>query len=274
MKNSRQKATPDAASGEQKGPGFFQRLITGDDGSPIEVDVEVVRKTPDRVINHNLYTLVDIDDSDFYWPLILFFLARTFIFLGSALSGLVVQCLLLADLWHRIKRRPSGWRAVGLCPPYRRSDWLLALGAYALCVPCFFAASWLELKLVAWLFPPQYCFTFEIPAMSTLMRFAPAWVHMLIASISAVVMAPPVEELWFRGIGLAGFKEKGMSHLRAILVTSVIFGVLHGPGRMVSSTLFGLTAAVVWYRTGSLYCCMAIHALHNLAVTVVALLLF
>lgn len=96
----------------------------------------------------------------------------------------------------------------------------------------------------------------------------------LITFLNVVVLAPLVEEIWFRGIGMAGFLKKTGSPLRAVLWTSVIFGLLHGPSRFIFTTVFGALLAVIRFRSGSLYCCMAVHALHNFLALVVSTVWF
>lgn len=95
-------------------------------------------------------------------------------------------------------------------------------------------------------------------------------VDFLITFLNVVVLAPLVEEIWFRGIGMAGFLKKTGSPLRAVLWTSVIFGLLHGPSRFIFTTVFGVLLAVVRFRSNSLYCCMAVHALHNFLALIVS----
>jgi hypothetical protein len=90
--------------------------------------------------------------------------------------------------------------------------------------------------------------------------------------VEVVVFAPVCEELWFRGIGLTGLMKTG-SATRAVVWTSLVFGALHGPDRFLFTTLFGIVLALIRFRTGSLYCCIAIHALHNFLAIVLSFVL-
>ena len=52
-----------------------------------------------------------------------------------------------------------------------------------------------------------------------------------------------------------------------MLWTSIVFGILHGPQAVLQMTVGGMVLGFIRFRTGSIYCCIAIHALHNFLVT-------
>lgn len=56
-----------------------------------------------------------------------------------------------------------------------------------------------------------------------------ARIDYVVAFITFVIMAPLAEELLFRGYLLGGLMEKGSAWL-AVIVSSVVFGLLHAPG--------------------------------------------
>lgn len=98
--------------------------------------------------------------------------------------------------------------------------------------------------------------------------------------LSAVVLPAISEELIFRGgvlgtlraamQGLAGGRWRLATVLVPIVVTALMFGLAHAdvPGgvglvRIVSTTTLGLVLGGVRVATGSTWCSMAIHLLHN-----------
>ncbi len=90
--------------------------------------------------------------------------------------------------------------------------------------------------------------------------------------VAAAVIAPFVEELFFRGFLFGVYRRKQPVWL-AYLVSSVLFTILHlEPNRMNVSQMAGLSAGIfllalllawVYQRTGSLYPGMIAHAINN-----------
>lgn len=83
--------------------------------------------------------------------------------------------------------------------------------------------------------------------------------------VMAVVMAPLFEEIIFRGIIQKGLINKGMKPATAILVASVVFGVVHGnPWQFVGAVLLGCVLGLVYHKTKSLLLPILLHAFNNL----------
>ena len=82
--------------------------------------------------------------------------------------------------------------------------------------------------------------------------------------ISIVIMAPIVEELLFRG-GMQGhLMRKWKNPAWAILVSALIFGLVHGnPVQMFFASILGVVLGWVYYRTGSLLPGMLMHFINN-----------
>lgn len=80
-------------------------------------------------------------------------------------------------------------------------------------------------------------------------------------AVVAVVLGPAIEELLFRGVLLNRWAAK-WSVARAVVATSVAFGILHG--NPVGVTAAGLVMAVLYLRTGTLLVPIAFHAANNL----------
>lgn len=92
--------------------------------------------------------------------------------------------------------------------------------------------------------------------------------------LGAVVVAPLVEEFFFRGLLLPALIRWLGSPIRAVVVSSVLFGLIHQsvPATVVPLTIFGAILAVAYLRSKSLAVPMMIHMLFN-ARTVVMILL-
>lgn len=265
---------------ESGGLGYIDRLLTGEDDHPVSVTVDLVEKGSNTYIQHNIQNVADFTPIDFFMPLVLLLIIfgiQMVDFLGIGLKIiLILQVALVRDLFSRVKRRPSGRATVGFVPPFTSADWGKALLIYLAALPLDIGALWLNRKIYIWLFPRSMLALREkMSEMAGAEEYQPlveingaVVLIILLVFFSAVVFAPVYEELWFRGIGLAGFLKTG-SRLRAVIWTSLIFAVLHGPTRILDCTVSGVAFALIRFRTGSLYCSMAVHALHNFAATVI-----
>ena len=77
-----------------------------------------------------------------------------------------------------------------------------------------------------------------------------------------VIIAPVFEEIWVRGIMYDALKPYG--HGIAILVSSILFGLMHGSLNMLFyTTALGLALGYVRYATNSLFVVTVLHALIN-----------
>jgi membrane protease YdiL (CAAX protease family) len=84
------------------------------------------------------------------------------------------------------------------------------------------------------------------------------------AFFTAVIFAPILEELIFRGIVLEGFL-KNYSPVKAILLTNVLFGLAHlNPWQFVGAFLMGILISWVYYKTRNLVLPVLMHFLNNL----------
>jgi len=77
-----------------------------------------------------------------------------------------------------------------------------------------------------------------------------------------VVIAPVVEEIWVRGIMYDALKPYGNGI--AIIISSVLFGLMHGSLYMLFyTTALGFALGYVRYATGSLFVVTILHAIIN-----------
>lgn len=91
----------------------------------------------------------------------------------------------------------------------------------------------------------------------------------VIMIITAVIMAPIFEEIVFRGIIQKGLINAGIKPWKAILFSSVVFGLVHAnPWQFVGAALLGGVLGLVYYKTKSLLLPMLLHAFNNLCSSV------
>lgn len=83
------------------------------------------------------------------------------------------------------------------------------------------------------------------------------------AMISAVVVAPVLEEYLFRGVVQRNL-ELRVGAVWSIVITSLLFGAIHViPQQVVAATAAGLVLGMVYYITRSLNSVIAIHVVNN-----------
>ena len=86
----------------------------------------------------------------------------------------------------------------------------------------------------------------------------------IITWIAAVIMAPIVEELTFRGFMYTRLKQ-GMPKWIAIIVSSLAFGIVHGNViQGIYTFVFGLSLVWIYERTKSIWSCILFHMSFNL----------
>jgi membrane protease YdiL (CAAX protease family) len=92
--------------------------------------------------------------------------------------------------------------------------------------------------------------------------------------LSAAVLAPLVEEVFFRGFVFTGFRQK-YGWIRALLISSGVFAVAHlDPASLIPTFLLGCVLAYVYQRSNSIWPGILLHFLINsfaLCVTFAAL---
>ncbi len=84
------------------------------------------------------------------------------------------------------------------------------------------------------------------------------------AFFTAVVFAPLLEELIFRGIILEGFL-KNYSPVKAIIWTNVLFGLAHlNPWQFIGAFLMGILISWVYFKSRNLLLPILMHLVNNL----------
>ena len=280
--------TAEAKAGPARPQSRMTRFLLGESGKPVDVEVEILKYTQETIVQHNLSTVGDFDKLDFFIPLFLFAIIFAIQFTSAYILALFgpmgqlfflaltigLQLILLHFLVSRVRARLNGPTVTGMISPPGRPSYGWSLGIYLLTLPVMVGAAWLNRTVYETVFPPQQTFSLTMSLGSATGALAAIGIFTILVwalqAMIVVLLAPITEEIWFRGTGLAGFRASG-SLPRAVFWTSLIFGLVHGPTRILDAGLAGFMFAFIRLRTGSLYCSIAIHMLHNLLVTVIAI---
>ena len=81
--------------------------------------------------------------------------------------------------------------------------------------------------------------------------------------ISIIFISPICEELLFRGVFLNKLKIIVPTSF-AIIITSILFGALHGYGSIISAFVFGVCMCILYLKTNNILTCILAHFLNNL----------
>lgn len=90
-------------------------------------------------------------------------------------------------------------------------------------------------------------------------------IQSIIYVLSVAIITPVKEEILFRGI-LYRFLEKRYNFLVSIIISSFIFGILHG-GLLITATIMGMVFAMLYKKTQSIIPSIILHIVWNLLVS-------
>lgn len=156
----------------------------------------------------------------------------------------------------RLARRQGGGLRRYLRRPRERRAWAhvaMALPLFVLSV----GLIWLQLVAVSWAVPEQLGgWMADDPAQPAAVPLAG-----LLEVLTAVALAPVVEELAFRGVLLRDWTRR-WGRTAAVVATAALFAVLH-PADLLGSFAFGVVLAAIRFRTRTLIVPVACHALYN-----------
>lgn len=176
--------------------------------------------------------------------------------------GLLLAALFLAVLYLiTLRHLPSPLEQVGI-RPMRRRDWPLLVKWTLLLIGVSIA-----IVLIQSMFGvgTDNTKTDSLQDDMSLIRF-------LVAFVSAAVISPIYEEIFYRGFLYRFFKERGGVRV-GLLMSSTLFTLAHLPttNTLLVNFASGLIFAWVYERTGSIFASMFIHGFVNgLAVILVA----
>ena len=167
----------------------------------------------------------------------------------EAALGYLLYALLAIGVWRACRRAGMPARALVGAPPRDPHAWALV----SLAVPLLsieIAAMPAVLSALAWIAPEQ---------LGRLLQEADDFVggH---GVVMAVVLAPVVEELVFRGVLLRAFVAR-WGLWRGVMVSALAFGLLHLDS--LGAVAFGVVMSMLYMRTGTLLVPIACHAVYN-----------
>lgn len=130
-----------------------------------------------------------------------------------------------------------------------------------------------------------FLFTFLISLVDLIIGFTdPTWISMwnvdtieidssvlILDSIVAIIFAPLIEELVFRGILFNRLKIK-TGIIPAMIISSFIFAIGHDFGGITSAFIFGICMCILYLKTDNILVPMSIHFLNNVLATISSLL--
>ncbi|MCG8407417.1 MAG: CPBP family intramembrane metalloprotease [Phycisphaerales bacterium] len=178
----------------------------------------------------------------------------------AAITGHVVNCVILSLIgWDRFRRNLANWGISFRSMPrqvYR------AVICYIAIWPVCYGALYLAIFVHVWLYgdtPPEHTAIETLKGVET-----PIWIKTA-TIVSAVGLVPILEELFFRGLLLPALSKWLCSEWNAILLSGLIFGLVHIPlyHHIPALIIFGILLGYVYARTRSLTLVILIHAVFN-----------
>ena len=178
------------------------------------------------------------------------------------IATLALQGVMILSVWI-FAVRPSGgrWASLGFRQIRPISTTLIAIAGITACqalvVGYVQLVDWLEIDFLV---PRNPFESWDIDPIS----FA-------IIALSAVIIAPLFEEVFFRGFMYQAFR-KTMAFWPAAILTSLVFGIAHiDPAIIIPIALVGMILLGIYRWTGNLWSSIITHAGYNaIAVTALA----
>lgn len=82
--------------------------------------------------------------------------------------------------------------------------------------------------------------------------------------ISIGILGPIAEEYVFRSAMLGGMLKNGVGQWTAILISSAVFGIIHGnPAQIPFAIIVGILLGLLYVRTGNIIPCIVCHVINN-----------
>jgi CAAX protease family protein len=197
---------------------------------------------------------------------ILYFASRDLLYVSYLAYGLFFCPLTAFTVWFVVKRHHRGWKELGVQWADAGRTWAYGLlGALAALV-----VSYGVFFLILLLF---YLIAGRMPGTAESEQLREVGGGTLaIVIFSTVVLAPIFEELFFRGLFYPALRRR-LGWKMAIFLDALIFGALHfQPLFLISLVGVGAVLAYLYEKTDSLFAPMITHALYNLVVVIISLL--
>lgn len=198
------------------------------------------------------------------------FLGKVFI---PEAAGLLAQVCLVAGMVFLLARTVRGGgpsiRMILGDKPRVLADVAWGIGGFFANIPVFLCCAMAGRELFSGLPEPEHPITNQLQLDQSPLTVA-------IILIVASVIAPLFEETVFRGSILPAMSHLFGGPFPGIVATSLLFAAVHPTGIPVwpALAMIGATAAMLAYQRGSLVASMTFHALHNLTLLLMTVLLF
>ncbi|MGE3180760.1 MAG: lysostaphin resistance A-like protein [Phycisphaerae bacterium] len=185
------------------------------------------------------------------------------------LSDALVKCgggaLAAIALYRRSRIIPSALSAPAPFP------WKVALLAFLITTPLVSLQLFAEEKIWAWLGGATLP---EHEMLRTFLSGEAGELGKIQLIVSATVVSPIAEELFFRGVLLGALQHLSRRHWIAIAIQGMLFGMMHAaqPQAVLPLATFGMILGYVAVRTGSIPACILIHMLFNARTMAIAFL--
>jgi membrane protease YdiL (CAAX protease family) len=168
--------------------------------------------------------------------------------LGLAVS--VGELLLLLPVWWlTVRKYQVGWKTLGL----RSFNWgMIRLGCGLMLLSFAF-------NLIYGLLLALFDLRIQIDLAPILAELSSPWLLLF----GGTVIAPIVEEIFFRGFIFAGLRQQ-YGWQRAALISSALFALLHlTPTAILPILILGYIFAYLYHRSGSIWPAILMHMLTN-----------
>lgn len=181
----------------------------------------------------------------------------TRVLIANTVVGLVIYAVILLLIWLvTVRKYHVGWSALGVRRPPRLY--------FALVIPILvgmYVAAALVSAVVVKVF---YGGKAENPQVKDLTGGGGfSWTSLILALITASIVAPIIEELLFRGV-LYGWLRTRWSAVGGVILSAALFSAAHAiPLILASIFVVGLTLAIVYEKTKSTLATMTLHSLFN-----------
>ena len=163
--------------------------------------------------------------------------------------------LLIVPVFFVRHALPSLRRLFGVARAVRWADVWAALAVVLPYFAASFALQWLVMVLVPAFDPEQV----QEIGFENLTGAG----ELLVAGLALVVFAPVAEELIFRGYLFGGLREN-VRFWPAAIITSILFGALHGQWNVALDTfVLSLILCYLREKTGSIWAGMVLHGIKN-----------
>lgn len=176
----------------------------------------------------------------------------------TVLYGAAMDAAVLAGIFAMTLNRPDGFRRMGINLSRFPRGLLGGIFAMAVVFPLIFYVDALTQMVLNWLHktPPPH-------DLLQILKTHPApWLSMADV-LSACVIAPLAEEMFFRGLIQTALRYLLNRPWPAVFLTAAMFALVHHWWTWPQIFFLGICLGYVYERTGNLWMSIAMHALFN-----------